>query len=94
MSRTARRAGSNTTRADKRRQTVRAQRERKALRRKRADMHNAMTQAARMVRSKRKGTRDFEQNMRTLGYEPRTDYHSGIGRAASGDVLNKYEATR
>lgn len=66
-----------------------ALKERKVLRRKRAAIHAAMTEAARMKRSKRKGMADFEHNMMTLGFR---GTHRYSGRKSPGDVLDKYKA--
>lgn len=87
--------GTKAVRAERNQATQRALKERKQLRRRRADMHGAMTEAARMVRSKKRGTRDFDENMRTLGYAPRENTRgTKRGRGITGrDVLDKYEAT-
>ncbi len=83
--------GAKAGRAAKHNAAAAELRERKELRKRRAAIHAAMSEAARLKRSKRKGTRDFEQNMRTLGFEGRG---AGGGRGNRGDVLDKYEATR
>ncbi len=66
-------------------------RDRKRLRKQRAVIHRAMTEAARMKRSKRKGTADFEHNMMALGFR---GTHRYSGRKSPGDVLDKYQAIR
>lgn len=80
----AKAAGSKAGRRERHLARQAALKERKVLRRKRAAIHAAMTEAARMKRSKKRGCADFEQNMRALGYE-------GY-RLDPGDVLRKYEA--
>jgi hypothetical protein len=85
--------GSKAGRKERHQARARAQRERKKLRQTRARTHAAMQEAARMKRSKKKGTRDFEENMRTLRFEPiekMTGNGVLFGREISGDVTAKY----
>ena len=70
-----------TGRAERHRQRAQALRERKRLRKERAKIHAAMTEAKRMKRSKRKGCADVERNMVELGFTRATE---------RGDVLEKY----
>ncbi len=79
-------------RAERHATATRALTERKRLRKKRADIHGAMSEAARMRKSKKKGTRDFDQNMRGLGYTVKNFPAIDSGREIPGDVLDKYEA--
>jgi len=44
-------------------------RQRKALRSLRSEINAAMAEARRLQRSKKKGTRDFDQNMARLGWK-------------------------
>lgn len=79
-----------STRESRNRAQQAAMREKRKLRKKRAAIHGAMTEAARRQRSKKKGTRDFEQNMQTLGFTARSQGFDK-GRALIGtDVLQKY----
>lgn len=57
------------------------QRERKGIRKVRAEIHEAMEAAAAMRRSKKKGTADQDENMRKLGFMRVTD---------NGPVEQKY----
>ncbi len=76
------------TRTAAHRDREQAKRTRKRLRAKRAAIHAAMTEAARMKRSRKKGTTDLIANMRTLGYEPRRASRTDLG--GGGDVLDKF----
>lgn len=89
MSRT--RQGSKTGRRERHLARQAALRERKTLRKKRAAIHSAMGEAAKMQRSKRKGTRDFEANMASLGFRPRVGGPYVEARELPGDVMDKYE---
>lgn len=57
-------------------------RERKRLRRRRAEIHAAMEQAIRLKKSRKRGTSDLDVNMERLGYRRVKD---------SGPVEEKYE---
>jgi hypothetical protein len=83
------RQGLKTARRERNVAFQKAARERGQLRRLRAPIHAAMTEAARLKRSKRRGTADFEQNMRGLGFEP-LECNGRVGREIKGDVLDKY----
>lgn len=78
--------------------------ERKRARKQRAAIHTAMTEAARMKRSRKKGTTDLDANMMMLGFVPRVVdedtqeaySHAPHPKGAKGtrtrsDVLDKYE---
>lgn len=66
MSRTEK--GPKAGRRERHLQRAAALKERKKLRRQRAEIHRAMQEAARLKRSKRKGTADLDDNMARLGY--------------------------
>lgn len=80
--------GTKAGRAERHQAAARAQKERKKLRQQRAELHRAMQEAARLKRSKKAGTRDFDENMRQLGYESRSIRQAGF--EIHGDVLRKY----
>jgi hypothetical protein len=85
--------GAKAARRQKHLQRQRELKERKALRKKRAAIHGAMGEAAKMVRSKKKGCRDFERNMETLGFVALADTDwPRVGRDVPGDVTAKYKA--
>jgi hypothetical protein len=81
--------GAKTGRREKHLARQAALREAKKLRKKRAAIHGAMTEAARLKRSKKKGMADFEHNMMALGFRGKYRYS---GRLSPGDVVDKYEA--
>jgi hypothetical protein len=85
--------GSKAGRREKHQARAKAQKERKKLRKQRADIHRAMTESARLKRTKKKGCADLEQNMVNLGYRPLTNGRD-FGREISGDVLQKYEMVK
>ncbi len=76
-------------------------RERKKLRQQRAEVHRAIEQAKRMQRSKKKGTRDLDENLRQIGYvkvgrdrsaaSASTGGRRHVTVSRSDDVLDKFQ---
>lgn len=82
------------TRTAAHRDRERAKKARKRLRKQRAAIHAAMTEAARMKRSRKKGKTNFDNNMFDVGFVAKGDYqhqprHPTAAKTKS-DVLDKY----
>jgi hypothetical protein len=81
------------TRTASHREREQAKKARKRLRLQRAAIHAAMTEAARMKRSRKKGTTNFDDNMFALGFVAKDGYEHAPSEGepeAAGDVLDKY----
>jgi hypothetical protein len=62
-------ANENRNRTEKNAEFQRKLRQRRSLRTIRRNINAAMAEARRMQKSKKKGTRDFDDNMASLGYK-------------------------
>lgn len=85
--------GMKAGRKERHQASQRALRERKRLRKRRADIHRAMGEAETMRKAKKKGRDQFDRFMVELGYAPKVDrYVVKRGREITGtDVMDKYE---
>jgi hypothetical protein len=83
--------GIKTGRKERHQASQRSLKERKKLRRQRADIHRAMTQAETARKAKKKGRDQFDRFMLELGYAPKSYPGYDGGRDNPGDVTDKYE---
>lgn len=85
--------GAKAGRKERHQASQRALRERKRLRKQRAAIHGAMTQAEATRKAKKKGRDQFDRFMVELGYAPKENaYGTKRGHEVTGrDVTDKYE---